>query len=184
VDFGHYSDASVALAVDLVNSLGSVSGAECLQTPDDVRELLTRHGIRPPRSIGPRDIAAIHDARARLRAIFDATDDDEAMRQINSLLVDAGALPQVTNHDGRWHLHYVPADAPIARRVGAAAAMGLAAVICEFGRDRLGTCSATNCDDVFVDTSRNRSRRYCDDTCSTRMNVAAYRARHRKPVVR
>jgi predicted RNA-binding Zn ribbon-like protein len=181
VDFGHYSDASVALAVDLVNSLGSVSGAEYLRTPEDVREMLSKHGIPSPRTIRPRDVAEIHDVRERLRAIFDAGDDGESMRRINSLLHDAGALPQVTNHDGRWHLHYVPPDAPIARRVAAAAAMGLAAVMCEFGRDRLGVCSATNCDEVFVDTSRNRSRRYCDDTCSTRMNVAAYRARHRSP---
>jgi predicted RNA-binding Zn ribbon-like protein len=179
VDFGHYSDASVALAVDLVNSLGSVSGTEYLRTSEDVRKLLSEHGIPSPRTIGPDDIAEIHEVRARLRAIFDAADDHESMRHFNSLLHDAGALPQLTNHDGRWHLHYVSPDAPIARRVAAAAAMGLAAVICEFGRDRLGVCSASNCDEVFVDTSRNRSRRYCDDTCSTRMNVAAYRARHR-----
>jgi predicted RNA-binding Zn ribbon-like protein len=181
VNFGHYTDESVALAVDLVNSMGSVSGKEYLETPDDVRRLLDKHGIPSPRTIRPDDIAEIHDVRARLRALFHASDDDESIRLVNSLLHDAGAVPQVTNHDGRWHLHYVPDAAPIARRVAAAAAMGIAGVICEFGRDRLGICSASNCADVFVDTSRNRSRRYCDDTCSTRMNVAAFRARHRTP---
>jgi predicted RNA-binding Zn ribbon-like protein len=32
---------------------------------------------------------------------------------------------------------------------------------------------------VFVDTSPNQSRRYCSDRCSSRANVAAYRARQR-----
>jgi predicted RNA-binding Zn ribbon-like protein len=179
VDFGHYSDESVALAVDVVNSLGSVSGSDYLDSPDDVRRLLAAHGISSPRTIRRQDIAELRAVRARLRAVFDAASDEESIRTVNSLLRDSGAIPQVTNHDGRWHLHYIPVDAPLARRVAAAAAMGVATVITEFGRDRLGVCSAADCDDVFVDTSRNRSRRYCDDTCSTRTNVAAYRARHR-----
>ncbi|MEO7071362.1 MAG: CGNR zinc finger domain-containing protein, partial [Nostocoides sp.] len=34
-----------------------------------------------------------------------------------------------------------------------------------------------DCDDVFVDLSRNRSKRFCDAICGNRENVAAYRAR-------
>ena len=41
------------------------------------------------------------------------------------------------------------------------------------------TCDASNCDNVFVDTSPNQSRRYCSDRCSSRANVAAYRARQK-----
>ena len=44
-------------------------------------------------------------------------------------------------------------------------------------RDRLQVCSAEDCDDVYVDLSRNRSRKFCDGTCGTKANVAAYRAR-------
>ena len=35
------------------------------------------------------------------------------------------------------------------------------------------------CTNVYVDTSPNQSRRYCSDRCSSRANVAAYRARRR-----
>jgi predicted RNA-binding Zn ribbon-like protein len=38
-------------------------------------------------------------------------------------------------------------------------------------------CHASNCRDVFVDTTRNRSRLHCCGTCSTREAVAAYRKR-------
>ncbi|MGH9036560.1 MAG: CGNR zinc finger domain-containing protein, partial [Acidimicrobiia bacterium] len=61
--------------------------------------------------------------------------------------------------------------------------MGLAIVIRDQGLDRLRVCSAIGCSRVFVDTSRNRSRRYCDpSTCGNRTNVAAYRARQRSGV--
>jgi predicted RNA-binding Zn ribbon-like protein len=43
----------------------------------------------------------------------------------------------------------------------------------------MGVCSAEKCDCVYVDTSPNQSRRYCSDRCSSRANVAAYRARQK-----
>jgi predicted RNA-binding Zn ribbon-like protein len=57
--------------------------------------------------------------------------------------------------------------------------MGLSTLVCDLGATRLGVCDASPCADVFVDVSPNRSRRYCSDRCSSRANVAAYRARRR-----
>jgi predicted RNA-binding Zn ribbon-like protein len=179
VDFGHYTDESVSLAVDLVNSVGSISGREYLGTPQAVRRFLRAHDVRVPTEISARDVEELHDVRQRLRAVFESSNDDEAKSRINSLLRDAGPVPEISDHDGRWHLHYVSRDEPLAHRVAGIAAMALATVVSEFGRERLGVCSAGDCLDVFVDTSRNLSRRYCDDACSTRTNVAAFRARHR-----
>jgi predicted RNA-binding Zn ribbon-like protein len=52
-------------------------------------------------------------------------------------------------------------------------------VVVQHGWQRLGVCSAEGCDDVYVDTSRNASRRYCSNTCASRSTVAAYRARRK-----
>ena len=60
-----------------------------------------------------------------------------------------------------------------------AALLGLATLVCDLGPTRLGVCAEAKCDDVYVDTSPNQSRRYCSDRCSSRANVAAYRARQR-----
>jgi predicted RNA-binding Zn ribbon-like protein len=57
--------------------------------------------------------------------------------------------------------------------------MGLAIHLTELGADRLGICQAAPCRNAYLDTSTNRSRRYCSDRCATRANVAAYRARKR-----
>ena len=51
------------------------------------------------------------------------------------------------------------------------------ATFCE--PERIGVCSAEGCDNVYVDTSRNASRRYCSNTCASRSTVAAYRARQK-----
>ena len=45
--------------------------------------------------------------------------------------------------------------------------------------DRLKICAAADCANVFVDESRNRSRRWCSERCSGRVNVAAFRSRKR-----
>lgn len=58
--------------------------------------------------------------------------------------------------------------------------MGLAFHLTEYGVDRLGLCQAAPCRNAYLDTSTNRSRRYCSDRCATRANVAAYRARKRE----
>ena len=42
--------------------------------------------------------------------------------------------------------------------------------------DRLGVCTAPRCDRVYVDTSRNGTRRYCSTSCQNRVKTAAFRA--------
>ncbi|MDQ4024990.1 MAG: CGNR zinc finger domain-containing protein [Actinomycetota bacterium] len=180
MDFDHYTDPGVGVAVNLVNSLGSFSGHENLRTTEDVRALFEAQGLDGYGEVKETDLEALRALRAPLRAIFEAPDEKEAARRINELLARSGAAPQMTDHDGHWHLHFAADDSPLADRIAAVAAMGLATVVVRWGWERLGVCGADECADVFVDTSRNRSRRYCDPSCSTRMNVAAFRARHKE----
>jgi predicted RNA-binding Zn ribbon-like protein len=181
VDFNHYTDYCVQAAADLVNTQGSISGNEFMGTPEAVEEFLsTHHFSAPPKDVSTADIAELHRVRDGLREVFLAPDHSAAAATLNRLLDELQVKPYLTDHDGTWHLHYAPDEASLSQRVGATTAMGLASVIDEFGFERLGVCAADNCKDVFVDMSRNRSRRYCNEICSSRMNVAAYRARHKQ----
>jgi predicted RNA-binding Zn ribbon-like protein len=178
MDFTHYTDECSQVGPDLVNTLGWPSGNEYLPDVESLRSFLDDHGILGDIDlITEEDLTSVRELRARFHAVFHATDEVERGRLLNAILKDVGAMPQLTDHDGHWHVHYVSAPAPLADRLAAIAAMGLVAVISEFGHDRLGLCSADRCEDAFVDTSRNRSKRYCSDTCSTRTNVARHRAR-------
>ena len=180
MDFSHYTDHCVQAAADLVNTRGSTTGNEYMGTPEEVQEFLKAHEFSGPFDVSERDIAELHKVRDRLREVFLAEDHKSAAALLNRLLEELEVKPYLTDHDGSWHMHYAPEDASSGRRVAAAAAMGLASVIGEYGFNRLGVCSADNCKDVYVDMSRNHSRRYCNEVCSSRMNVAAYRARHKQ----
>jgi predicted RNA-binding Zn ribbon-like protein len=57
------------------------------------------------------------------------------------------------------------------------AAMAFTDLIRSGQLDRLRPCAAPDCDNVHVDLSKNRSRRFCGTTCANRVNVAAYRSR-------
>ena len=55
--------------------------------------------------------------------------------------------------------------------------MALVDVIRAEETERLKVCAGEDCEDLLIDLSKNRSRKFCDGTCGTRANVAAYRAR-------
>ena len=175
----HDSARSLSLAVDLVNS--RANGAELLPDLTALRALLDEHDVSGSRALSTEDLEEVHALRLRLRAVWTARDMRTAAAVVNGLVAEAGALPQLTDHDGHdWHLHWTAPSARVGSRLAADAGMGLAEVLREDGAARLRACEAPDCEAVFVDLSRNRSRRYCDTgNCGNRLHVAAYRARLR-----
>jgi predicted RNA-binding Zn ribbon-like protein len=166
-------------AAELINT-GRPAGGEELRTAADVAAFGRRYGMggRPRET----DVAALRAYRARLDAIvtaWEAGDGMAAVRMINALLAETGAIPQIVAHDGRGpHIHVSRAAAPMSDRIAAHLAMGLAELLVAGESGRLRTCASPACREVFLDESRNRSRRYCDSrTCGNRLHVAAYRAR-------
>jgi hypothetical protein len=86
----------------------------------------------------------------------------------------------VSDHDGSAHLHFArdgeEAVPWTARNAGAA----LAYVMTGDVAVTVGRCAAAGCARYFVDDSRNRSRRYCSNSCASRTTVSAHRARQRR----
>jgi predicted RNA-binding Zn ribbon-like protein len=68
-------------------------------------------------------------------------------------------------------------DDSLSAQWAAPCATGLAVVLGGELHDRLGVCTAPNCDRVYVDTSRNGTRRFCSTACQNRVKTAAFRAR-------
>ncbi len=102
------------------------------------------------------------------------------MGSLNDLLASHPVTPMFSDHDpANLHMHVTNKASSVAELLIGEALMGLANLVCDLGATRLGICSEPRCDNVFVDTSPNQSRRYCSDRCSSRANVAAFRA-HQK----
>jgi predicted RNA-binding Zn ribbon-like protein len=178
MDFSHYSDEPVELAVDLVNT-DELDGDE-IGDLSELTEFLGRyeslHSL-DMKNASVTDLAEIHALRDVLREVFGAPDEASAVGHLNAILAENDAIPRLSLHSGRPHLHFEPVGSSVSSWVGAITAMGLAGVVVDHGISRFGSCQASNCRDVFVDTSRNRSRTHCCGNCSTREAVAAYRKR-------
>jgi hypothetical protein len=165
---------------ELINTGRSADG-EGLRDVADVQAFGDRYGFHGDLAV-PRDAPRLRGHRTRLDAIAvscEAGDDEAAIGMLNALLAETGAVPQIVAHDGRGpHIHVSRPTAPLADRIAAHLAMGLAELVVSGESQRVRACASPTCRDVFVDLSRNRSRRYCDSrTCGNRLHVAAYRAR-------
>jgi predicted RNA-binding Zn ribbon-like protein len=175
--FANDTEASLRAAVSLVNTATE---------PDTLKEIgqldawYAEHGFTGRRDGDAAELDALRALRPALRELLTAERDDAA-QLVNTLLADAQAMPQLRRHDGLdWHIHAVPNDAPLERRVAVEAAMAMIDVIRADELSRLAVCADQRCDGLVLDLSRNRSRRYCNTACANRNAVAAYRARGRQ----
>lgn len=175
MDYEAYTSPSTELAIDLANLDSSIPAAvdAFLAVHEEWLTPRTRLTLRPAEREG---LAAVS---AMLRAIARADDEQTVIDRLNALLAKSSPQPRVTNHDGRLHVHYSRDRADAVEQITTTVAVGITLLVTTHGWQRLGICSAGDCQDVYVDTSRNRTRRFCSGTCSSRSSVAAYRARQK-----
>ncbi|HEU4909353.1 MAG TPA: CGNR zinc finger domain-containing protein [Propionibacteriaceae bacterium] len=177
--FSHDTEASLAGIAALVNTVGL--DGDTLVTLRDLDDFLTRNPYSGVIRRTPEELESVRALRTRLHKFWTIKDRDEAAALVNEILEEADARPYLARHDEwDWHLHVTRADAPLAERIAAEAAMAFLDLIRADALGRLRICAADDCNDVLVDLSKNSSKRYCDTgNCGNRTNVAAYRARKR-----
>lgn len=175
--FAHDTEVALRTAAALVNTAAS-GDEDTLTTTEELRDFYTEWGWTGRVTGDAQELDQVRALRPRLRAAWGAESDEELVELVNALLREGRALPQVVTHgDYGWHIHATPSDAPLALRMQVEAAMALVDVVRADERSRLRTCAAEDCQNVLVDLSRNRSRRYCEGGCGNRLAAAAYRSR-------
>lgn len=174
------TELSLRAAVALVNTLPETDsdGVDTLVSQDDMAGYLTEFPFTGAMMRDEKELSAVRGIRGPLRALWDV-DRDGAVPLVNAMLRDGRALPQLVIHDEYdWHIHATEDTAPLATRILVEAAMAFVEVIRADQWDRVRICDADDCRSVYVDYSKNGSKRYCDTgNCGNRMNVNAYRRR-------
>jgi predicted RNA-binding Zn ribbon-like protein len=161
--FGSHADRVVHLGVAIVNALtpGDERGRPVPSLTPAANEARAREsGLR-----GHDDIALLTRLAADLRPVFEATSrgsQDGAVELVNQLIDKYQPVPYLGRDAGEsWRLHYMSTSLRGESSWGAGCVAALASVLGSSEWRRLGVCSAERCDRVFVDISRNGTRRYC-----------------------
>lgn len=178
--FAHDTDVALRTAAALVNT--ALEPDDTLTTTQDVRAFYDVWGWTGRHDGDDSEVTQVRSLRRRLHAVWLAADDVNAtVELVNELLRTGRALPQLVEHgDFGWHIHATHADATLAQRMQVEAAMAFVDVIRAGELSRLRVCAAEDCDNVLVDLSRNRSKRYCEGGCGNRLAAAAYRSRRER----
>ncbi|WP_062288124.1 CGNR zinc finger domain-containing protein [Demequina phytophila] len=149
---------------------------DTLTTLDELVDFFDRFGYTGVRPSGG-DLEPVRAIRTPLRRLF-LSSRDEAVPQINAILAEHRAMPQLARHgDTDWHIHAASDDRPLVERILVETAMAMIDVVREHETQRFSRCAMEDCEGVVLDLSRNRSRKYCTVTCTNRAAQAAFRAR-------
>ena len=172
---------SIGLAVGLVNTWDVLNDPPELLNLERLRILLRWFELDEAADAATeRDIEPVRKVRGRLRRAFEATEESDAVAELNAVALKAKAVPQLEPAKRGWAFRYGSGERSLATELAGRTSVALLEVIERDGWDRFGLCAAAPCCCVYVDRSRNRSRRYCCWLCADRATQAAARRRKRE----
>lgn len=176
----------IELLVGLVNSATAVRvggrpiGASMTERVEEwlATNLRAEHADAVRGSTG--GVAQVEDMAVELRELFTASSASEAIRRLNDSLAPRSMRLRVVDDVGQpFHVHVEAASGSAIDDLMAEFLIAATRVVDRFGEPRFGCCAADRCDVVFVDTTKNASRRYCTERCASRTKMALVRARAR-----
>lgn len=183
---GSHRDQVVQAAIALANELGpGYSGGYGYLPADDgaARAAVANGAFSAFHDSGVRFVPEESAHIARLAAslheiflLFARAEPSAAVPIINDLLREFPASPHVSS-ERPYSLHYHDGSLPAAPgwQIGCAAALG--SFLSSGAWRYIGECQAERCDRVFLDDTRNRSKRFCSTRCQNREKVRSFRLR-------
>jgi predicted RNA-binding Zn ribbon-like protein len=167
--------------VDFVNA---IEDADALGVSLETQQLLEEHNFSraatAPAAAVRRLEERMRDLAPRIRSLA-ITGPDDSVGWINAELAEIEIAPSLTEHDGDpLHIHWTPSSAKFDDQVIADVLMALTQELADTGTTRFGRCAASDCGHLFYDSTRNGSRRFCNDArCASRTHTADHRKRQR-----
>jgi predicted RNA-binding Zn ribbon-like protein len=190
-----------ALCLDFLNTVhhfGAAEPGDELQTLDDLlawgREAkllrpqevseIRRQFQSNPKS-GEEALGQAKRVRSRLRQLFGPAKrglERKDIAALNSWLKQHSGIPAVVRDATAWRLAWRPASAGLERLLFEIL-VSAAKVVTDGPRERIRECASPICTWLFVDTSKNHRRRWCDmQVCGNRAKVRSFRLRHAERV--
>lgn len=177
----NFSAYKIQLVEDFINTFDLfLDEPEHLLTPADLQRFLQTRGVEVSTPVTPTELEDARELREIVRGVWESESAEAMAQRLNALLDQSPVSLHIVAEDGGVAVQYnAPPEMPLIDRLQLDCAIGLMLTVQAHGLDRMRSCAAEPCRDVFVDTSRNKSRRFCSDRCANRYNVAAYRDRQK-----
>ncbi len=178
-----YENNRARLIEDFINTYDLfLEEPEHLREPADLERFLDGHGLTLNHAEGVKhhDLEQARQLREQLRLCWTADSAGEMTAQLNPLLAQSHITVQAVPDEHGLSLQFeLPVGSTLLQQLSVECARGIIAVAQHYDIERMRSCAAEPCRDVFVDTSRNKSRRFCSERCANRYNVAAFRDRQK-----
>jgi predicted RNA-binding Zn ribbon-like protein len=163
------------LAVRLINSGVCDADADPLRSCEAFRAFVAGQPFLAV-PVTRHDLDRLTLLRSELTTVFASAaegDGRAAVAALNALLAVHPVHPVLVEHDGEpWHIH-LNESGSLTDRYAAASVIGLSLLLSALGRERLGVCAIASCDRVYIDGSKNKSRRYCAEHSAAKGNVTS-----------
>jgi predicted RNA-binding Zn ribbon-like protein len=151
---------------------------EQIETIADLRTFLESASLPTEATLSMDDLAAVHEVRQQVRAVFLAKSMDEAVNCINLLLSEIRPELIIRPVQNGVSLQLAPiVSDKVAKNLRSVVAIALAQSVERLGFDRLRACEADPCRDLFIDRSKKGAKRFCGPKCASRTHVSAFRSR-------
>ena len=177
-----YENQRSMLVQDLINTYDLyLEQPEHLLSPRDLQAFLAERGLTSD-SVTQADLDETRLLREYLRTAWTG-ETIEAMLGVLNPLVAAVPVTVQFEQSGEQPVQAqfaLQGGLSLTQRLAFECALGMIEVVQQQGLDRMRACAAEPCRDVFVDTSRNKSRRFCSERCANRHNISAFRERQKK----
>jgi len=162
-------------SLDFCNT--GVGGRERLAEPADLARWMVSARLTVSRpAVTDVDLAAAIRVRGELRQALLARDPRGVARAVAGWLDGTAGRLMVDQATLEWQ--FIPTGTSVCCLMVPVAldAIGIA----RDAMDRVRVCAGDRCDLLYLDTSRNRSRRWCSmERCGARAKASAYYQRHR-----
>jgi predicted RNA-binding Zn ribbon-like protein len=180
-------------ALDLVNTLDwrfrATGAEELLKTYDDLLRFVEQSQLLTPkqtrelrRSASERTLLRSRELREALADIFYERGSSVASRATLEQYVKAARLQQKLNWKQSPHVEWEwPAELDPELPLWALA-LGAGDLMTSDAVDRVRVCDNPECRWLFIDTSKNHTRRWCDmKLCGNRMKARRFKAQRKGP---